>query len=408
MSTTASPFTDFQHWDYMQGFSIEENILLKRFEHLRKLNIMSGYSLKCSTRDISDNSWTKWLKFPGRMLKFKRRNKWETDCILEPAYDVHRSVLENEIVIESDYVCDSCKKLKEQKKSAVPGCLDCYELNYEASTLVGKILENKGFIPHYYYSGSKSIHMHVYLDFEALLKLDLFLQNQILSSFKHRSSFVKKFIEWLRNRMIDCWDLKIRDFDKDLIKSSHLIRSELSFNKVGYKTFLGHSYKDLSFIPIICNPKNGFKPKLGNIILSTPNHLQEVLEDFLNDQALGKKLAKVRRRESSLFNWMSSPKQDEVRSCVKMLLVDDFKDVGDGYQRAMFILANELNNVYGPEKASQMLHNWNERMGFPVRSQEIDYRINSKEYTLPCKYVHDFLDTLGITTKSLKCYNHKT
>ncbi|KKN04168.1 hypothetical protein LCGC14_1100060, partial [marine sediment metagenome] len=36
----------------------------------------------------------------------------------------------------------------------------------------------------------------------------------------------KEFIEWLRTKMISCWDLNLRKFDTDLIRATHLIRCE--------------------------------------------------------------------------------------------------------------------------------------------------------------------------------------
>ena len=76
--------------------------------------------------------------------------------------------------------------------------------------------------------------------------------------------------------------------------------------------------------------------------------------------------------------------------------------LGDGYNRAMFILSNELRTKLGDEAAMIALHDWNERMGSPVRKREIDYRFKShKVYSLSCFHVHEFLRNLGI--KDINC-----
>lgn len=394
--------TDYIGWDYLHGCAkLNLGITESRYYYLKELNELSKDSMKISIRDVETNAWTKWDKFPGKLIFTERVNQWEVKTCLSTAYDVHRSTLDNEIVVESDYMCDECKALKKAKKPSVKGCLECYELNYEASRFIGRLLEHKGFSPLYYYSGNKSIHIHVFLDFSEFTMLDIFLQKEIKDRFKYRSGFVKKFMGWLRAKIIDFWGMKNREFDKDLINCKHLIRSEMSLNKTGFKTFLGYSYKDLSFIPYICNFDNRVYPKLGVLKLSRPYDFQEIVEDFLNDINYSKKVQRVNSMSVSLNRWIDKD-EIELRSCIKLILDNSFRDVGDGYKRAVFILANELKRVY-PDKAVNMLNDWNERMGYPIKQEELDHKLNNKEYSLSCKYVHDFLSSLGIKNIPVNC-----
>ncbi len=336
----ANKETDYKLFDYILG-NPNMSIATDRYYYLEKLN--NQQKLKIALMDRENNHWTKWGEFPGPLLSNRHNGV---------AVDVHRSMLGNEIVIESDY----------------PDYID----NFEASKIVGKILENKGFIPHYYYSGNKSIHIHVFIDWITFFQVE----------------DRKRFIEWLRAKMIACWDTKIREFDKDLIKASHLIRCELSKNKKGFKTFLGYTHNDLSFIPYVCNEDNRIYPRLGKIKLSAPHCAWELVEEF--------KEYKNRPKPTpvSYFNPDDCP--DEVRQAIQRLLSDDFKKVGDGLGRAMFIILSELRRVVGDDEARVMINDWNVRMGSTIPQKEIDYRFTKKSYNLSNKYIRDFMEELGM------------
>ncbi|GAF76198.1 unnamed protein product, partial [marine sediment metagenome] len=277
-------------------------------------------------------------------------------------------------------------------------------LNYDAAKLIGKIIEEKGFQPLYYYSGNKSVHIHVFFDWNCLKKLDLMIQDQLRIMFRDsKLRFKRKFITWLRTKMISCWDTNAKEFDTDLIKATHLIRCELSKNKKGYKTFLGYSYRDMSFVPYICNEKNRIYPKLGKIKLSSPKNIQELIEEFIEDIKVKKKSERIRKRNRSLGDWGIKEAPEKLRECIKCILSNDFKKVGDGHQRAMFILLNELRKVYGDSQARIVINDWNAKMDFPIKEKEIEYRFKLKNYSLSCNYVHTFLKELGIDISKLKC-----
>ncbi len=372
---------NFEIWDYILG-NIKMSLATDRYNYL--LNIYFENPLKIALRDPSTDYWTKWIEFPGLLLELKKDfygNPIYSN--LSAAIDVHRSVLKNEIIIEADY--------------------PTYEENYDAAKLIGKIIEEKGFQPLYYYSGNKSVHVHVFFDWNCLKKLDPMIQDQLRIMFRDsKLRFKRKFMEWLRTKMITCWDTNAKKFDTDLIKGTHLIRCELSKNKLGYKTFLGYTYKDMSFVPYICNEKNRIYPKLGKIRLSSPNKIQELIEEFIEEIKTKTKSEKARKRNRSLGDWGVKISSEKLRECVKIILSEDFKKVGDGFQRGMFILLNELRRVMGDSQARIVINDWNAKMDFPIKEKEIEYRFKLKSYTLSCDYIHKFLKELGIDI-SQKC-----
>ena len=291
---------------------------------------------------------------------------------LAVAIDVHRSILPNEIVIESDY--------------------PTYEENVDAIRVIGEFIEDKGFQPLYYYSGNKSVHAHIFISWDWLKDLDILLQEQLKTKFRDSvSRFKIAFMKWLREKMISCWDTGLKKFDSDLINGTHLIRCELSKNKKGYKTFLGYTYKDVSPIPYICNEKNRIYPQLGEIKSSVPNNPQELIEEFIIN--ISKKNKK--RKNNSLYKWGMGEKE-QLRPCVKILLSNEFIKIGDGYRRASFILINELKKVLGLEQAEIIINNWNERCSNPLQKTDIKERLKAKNYTLSNDYIHRFLSEFDL------------
>lgn len=397
MPFVANQLQHFELWDYILGDPYQGlSLALDRYFYLEEINYEQ--TIKLALMDASTEKWYKRVEFPGPLwesredsfggLKYSR---------LTAAVDVHRNMLDNEIIIESDYMCEECQKLKKEKKDPVPGCPDCYELNYEAAKVIGPILEKIGFKPHYYYSGNKSIHIHIFFDWNCLSELDISIQDQLRIIFKDsKLRFKKRFMKWLRTRMINCWDTHAKEFDKELIVATHFIRCELSKNKAGFKTFLGYSHKDMSFIPYICNEKNKIYPKIGRIIPSSPKNIQKLMEDFLEEIRIKTKMEKIKKRNRSLGDWGLGTNSGGLKSCVKAILHEDFKKSGDGFKRGMFILLNELRRAFGDDQAKILIHDWNARMGFPVENKEIEYRFKSKNYSLSCNYIHKFLKECGI------------
>ena len=346
MAFIAHPHNNYKLWDYILG-TPRMSIATDRYSHLFELSRHN--KVKLSLQDRETKKWTKWVAFPGELMSPKHQGV---------AIDVHRSMMPNEIVIESDY----------------PDYID----NFEAAKIVGHELEKNGFIPHYYYSGNKSLHIHVYLDWDCMFGVE---GMEDCANFKH------DFIIWLRTKMINCWDTEAREFDKELIRATHLIRCEGSKNKKGYKTFLGYSHHDLSFIPYICNEDNRIYPRIGKIRLSNPHCINELLEDFLNKEEEVKPVA------VSKFDPSDCP--NEIRQPVQRLLSDNFKEMKDGRHRAFFIIVSELRRVAGDDKAKELIKDWNVRMGNPMKPNDIEYRFKKKFYTFSNKKIEELMTEIG-------------
>lgn len=365
MTFYATARQNWKQWDFLIGNS-DMSISVSRYKHLLLLNNISENMLKIAIKDIHTDQWTTWRNFIGsKTFLFEQ---------LSTALDIHRSTLPEELVIESDY--------------------PTYEENYDAARVIGTILEQKGFQPLYYYSGNKSIHIHLYFAFTSLLNLDLSVQNQLMDLFKTKSRFIKVFMGWLGNKICTCWDTDIRQFDEQAIMATHLIRSELSRNKLGYKTYIGDTYKDISMIPYICNEQNRIYPKVGQIKYSAPYSIQDIIEEFLIDRQQQTKTRNRRAKEKTLNHWLEPI--PHIRPSVKKILNDNFEFVADGKKRGFFILINELKRVYDPAQVKIIVDDWNNRMGHPIRNAEIKYKLTDKIYHLSDRYIDSFLQSVKV------------
>ena len=372
-------------WEYVVGDPLNQcineyldheivSIMKARWYYLMGKAYEIGFeNLKIAFKDFETGAWTTWKPFPGIIGPMFSHGD------LIPAVDVHRSIYENEIIIESDY--------------------PTYEENWNASRIIGAILESKGFTPLYYYSGNKSIHIHVFLDWSSFENLNYITRTKLETFYPNiKVQFRNDFMRWLRAKIISCWDLGVREFDKDLVKATHLIRCELSRNKKGFKTFLGMTYKDMPPIPTICNENNGVYPRFKMPVLSRPDDPNTMVNEFVAE----KESMKTTKKNIRLTTLFQKGKDKELRPCVKMILGEDFKETGDGVKRGLFILANELKRIFGPAQANIILDDWNNRLGNPLQESMIRYRVREKEYTLKCNFIHDFLKSIGMDP-SQKC-----
>lgn len=370
MSFAPDPEREYKDFNYIEG-TFENSIAQNRLKHLDDLNRLSEDTMLLALRDIDNNMWTKHLGW------------WKVNpAHIRAAYDIHRNIIWNEIVIESDY--------------------KTYEENYDVSRIIGAILEDKGFVPHYYYSGSKSIHIHIYIDFKNFYVIDMKLQENIMKNFT-KSKFTKDFIKWLRIKVSKMWDMKKpleRETDEQVSgATTHMIRAELSRNKIGYKTFLGYKYKDLSSIPMVCNPESGLYPTYGEIIMSNIKNPQELIEEFLRESDYHKKKTRVQQKSRSLMDFFNPTDVDPhaIKPCIEFILSPEFRiSAVDGFRRACYLLANELVPKFGKETALARILEWNNTCGAPLRVNEIEYQCSrDKFYTLTCDYVHKYLESLG-------------
>ena len=103
-------------------------------------------------------------------------------------------------------------------------------------------------------------------------------------------------------------------------------------------------------------------------------------------------------RKSSSFAFANSNyKNKTLRKGVKTILNDDFSTTKDGMKRALFIICNELKQIYPKNEALELVKNWNIRMGTPFKYGDISFRINSEnKYFLKTSYINEFLEEIGI------------
>jgi len=203
----------------------------------------------------------------------------------------------------------------------------------------------------------------------------------------------KSFIEWLRAKLITCWDTQAKEFDTQLIHSTHLIRSELSRNKKGFKTFIGYTYRDLSFVPYVCTEENPFYPSVGKVKLSKPANFTSIVEEYLEDVHASKQKKEVSRKNKSLSDWGFQMKRG-LRPLVKRILSTN--KLVDGRKRALFILSCELRNTVGDTEAMNQITNWSNSLPDPIPQLTIEQTFKSKVYRLPDTYIQRFLEEMKL------------
>jgi len=384
----ARRFEEPKLWNYLLGdVHFGRSIATERLERLHELERMNGHELTIALHEFTEDRFTTWHPLGGHTDKNREWFYWDTQALLT-APDLHRAIIENEIVVESDYAT--------------------YEENAEACRFAGKIFEGKGFQPHYYYSGSRSVHMHLYIDWACLLTLDNNLQEKVVARFVTRAMFVKKFMDWLRTLFTTCYGTNARQFDRGLAKGKHLIRCELSRNKRGHKTFLGYTYKDIPPFPIIANEDTGILPELGELRLSSPPCIQELIEEFLQADDLAHQKAITARKERALSYYLNPDQDNQLKGCAAFVLSDEFAQAKDGFKRAAYLLTNELRRVHGP-KAEEMILDWNARMGAKCRDQDLQWRCaQEKVYHVSHEALHELLTIAGFPDPEAICKSQKT
>jgi hypothetical protein len=153
-------------------------------------------------------------------------------------------------------------------------------------------------------------------------------------------------------------------------------------------------------IPYVCNEINRIYPSIGDIRLSKPHNMHDLVEEFIRDVESSTKIKRLKHKNMGLHEWLNP---GELRGCIKYILGDDFKKFSDGYRRAAFILSNEIKKTLGAEQAVILVNEWNAKLGFPLTDKELMVILNNKVYSLSCDYVHKFLKSLGCNDIDEKC-----
>lgn len=324
---------------------------------------------KIAFRDIVSNSWTRH-QLPS---KFK-------SSLIANAYDMHRSILFNEICLESDY--------------------ENYIENVQAARHIGTLIETLGFKPLYFYSGSKSIHIHIFVDFSAMFNINQDLQEEIINTFESKQKFITEFMLWIRTEFISCFGMETYLFDKAFLSPSHMVRAEFSKNKKGYKCFLGYSAKDIPDVPLFCNPDNMNYPDPFELRESFYEHPNTEIKNFLNYY---NKILTERKNKSKMYSKLENqPKK--LRKSVQLLLADNTaKQITDGRKRCMWLLINELKYCYPAAEVEKIALRWNSLLPEPLEEKDIRFRANSNQkYKITNKFIDNIISELNLNKENNK------
>ena len=339
----------FEYNRYIYYHELDQNNLV-----ISHKSLLFGYKF--------GNFWSKWKPyFMG----------------LESIPEVHRGLCVNELVVESDY--------------------PEYTKNLSIVKRLGALIEAKGWKPMYFYSGNKSIHIHLFLDYYGLQSLNNDLLIKVSKVFKSVDYFFVAFIDYLRNLFVNGFGLF--DFELDVgFDHKHLIRAEGSKHKKGYKTFLGTTYKGLSDKPYIANVSNGFIPLIPlKPIFSLPNNIEVLINNFLLDYESRNQRKLIKRRNS--LNFELKNKDDRILALLSKLLN---LRVSDGRKRLVFLLVNGLKNFYKDDEIEVLINNWNSLQDVPLRENVIKYLLK-RDYIY--KYSYDRLinelSSLGINVRGV-------
>jgi hypothetical protein len=335
-----------------------------RKEVLRNLPITKYDSFLMACKDSVTGAWTEWKPM---IYNFPL------------AIDLHRSILACEIVVESDFLE--------------------YEKNVLLMQEVGKVLEAKGWVLHYFYSGSKSIHAHLFLSFDkAFSGCDQQLLKTATSYYVNEKRFVKEFMEFVREQVLKGGMLNLDFFDKQLIRCSHLIRMQLSKNKKGFKTFIGKTWKDLSMIaPVRDWTNNRFPDACTKFELSVPNDFDALLSKFVRKIGSEKKKKKLESVQLGLMGFSSA----SVKPCVQKILGDVFVD---GRKRLMFVLVNELKKSKKLGEVEGLVKRWCEVNDLKFVQAQFDVVFFNDSLYISKNKSPD--STIQIGTQILKIENH--
>ena len=293
------------------------------------------------------------------------------------AYIIHRELLSNEIVLDFD--------------------APTYEKNVSNFKDIYPFLKRKGFVPYIYFSGNKGLHVHFYLTFKPLVKeLEMKIQEDIVNHFRKAATFEKMFTRFIAKKLE--WLYTHFSIDGNLNHTNHLIRSEGSLNKLGFKTFLGHTPEDIPIIAPIYNIENKSYPKfpfhdytnsLDDIKYSALTDLVKLCKEFVKVKKIGKKEPKY----LSLKDFFQKPRVNSEKPCIKFLESQEFGNIGEGRKRALFVLASHYND--DPQQVAK-LKEWNEVvLNNHLSSFEIESSAKSTTGKVGCRYIKELLGSIG-------------
>lgn len=357
-----SPKWEDEYWLGEPIYEENRSVGFHRMWYLDVLNHMTPFNVSLQSRE---GFFTKRISYDD----FEHEKKLR-------AFIIHRTLLNNEIVFDFD--------AKE------------YEQNVYNLKSIFPLLNRLGYVPYVWYSGNKGLHAHFFMDYTILKDtLEMDLQIKIVEHFGKKERFIKQFTTFITKHL--GWLYKRFAIDGQLNHTNHLIRSEGSLHKIGFKTFLGHNPEDVPLIAPIYNPENKGYPKFpfhhycysqAELKYSVPTDLVQLVKDFMKTKNIGK--PKIIHKSLADFFPKSKPKD---KACIKFILSPEFGNVGEGRKRALFILASHFND---DDDQVNRLREWNHDV-LKNHLTELMIQTSAKSTTgkVSCKYTHEFLDSIG-------------
>ena len=358
-----SPPWEDEYWLGEPIYEENRSIGFHRLWYLDTLNQITEFNVSLQSKEGYFTKRVAWSDI-------KQDNKLR-------AYTIHRTLLDNEIVFDFD--------AKE------------FEQNVYHFRTIYHLLKELNYVPYVWYSGNKGLHAHFFLDYSSLKDtLEMSLQIKIVNHFGSKKKFVKQFTTFIAKKLEKNYKDLCIDFQ--LNHTNHLIRSEGSMHKLGFKTFLGHTPEEVKLVPPIYNienkgypifPFHDFCHNANALKLTVPKDIVKLCKEFMQLKEIGK--PKV--RHANLNDFFTKPVAIATKPCIQFLLSQEYAKVSEGRKRALFILASHFKN---DDDQIRKLKDWNDAvLGGYLQDFNIQTSAKSTTGKVSCKYTHEFLDSIG-------------
>jgi hypothetical protein len=362
-------------WDGEPIYKENESVGFHRMWFLDGISQESDFDVALQSRE---GYWTKRCPW----------DKLEHDKKLH-AYTIHRTLLNNELVFDFDakeYI-DNVKNFKK----------------------IYPLMHDLGYVPYVYYSGNKGLHVHFFISYKILAQeLDMDLQLRIRRKYANKETFIKQLTKYLATKVN--WLYINYEIDGSLNHKNHLIRTAGSLNKLGFKTFLGHTPEDIPLVAPVFNLENRQYPRFpfhhgcytdSEIKYSVPTDLIKICTQFV----LENKIGKIESKNKSLKDFFKpAPSQStfqKFRPCIQFFESQDFADMKECRKRVLFILASHHSRS---TDLIGTLRSWNQIfLGNYLRDDLIQNTVKSTTGKVGCTYIKEILGSLGKTDLCKGC-----
>ena len=223
------------------------------------------------------------------------------------------------------------------------------EQNLECARKTQKKLEQEGIHSRLWDSGGKGYHLHAFFDKEQMREHTKLKKKILLQHFANG------------------------EFDEQMTHT-HMIRLEYGFHeKTG-------CFKQ----PLLQNPHINFRE---------PNKVPEWVFERVEILALEKRIRMIRYKHERQHN-------DAPPECTLAFYSDQFYNLRDGVQRAMFVLGATIAQYYDVETCVNELIEWNRKCYYKMKEGEIRKKVlywKRQQRKMGCEYRHEFLKAIGVS-----------